>query len=67
MCNKVIEKYIIVERKLGYKNTLAELVNDKIQDGWVPQGGYGICKVDNANWEMQAMVKYKQRKENDIP
>ena len=47
-----------------YGSTYVELINDKIKEGWIPQGGIYIKKIGLENNYFQAMIKYETIKYN---
>ena len=45
-------------------NNFTSLINDKIKEGWIPQGGIYIKKIGLENNYFQAMIKYETIKYN---
>lgn len=55
-------KYEIVEAPELYK--LEEMVNEMIEDGWLPQGGLCSTKYGTTTYYSQAMIKHDEVKMN---
>ena len=45
-------------------NNFTSLINEKIKEGWIPQGGIYIKKIGLENNYFQAMIKYETIKYN---
>ena len=45
-------------------NNFTSLINDKIKEGWIPQGGIYIKKIGLEDNYFQSMIKYETIKYN---